>query len=133
MANKLGSIYLFIYCYTVNQKFEEFILKNNRLPTQAKDEDERTFKLAKWIVRNNEEYKNNQKAMKDTNNRQMWVEFKNKYSNLFYEKINDWNQKINLVQDFINNNKRLPYENKDRGEDEYNLRIWLKTQIKIYS
>ena len=37
-----------------------------------------------------------------------------------------------MVQDFINNNKRLPYENKDRGEDEYNLRIWLKTQIKIY-
>ena len=76
---------------------EEFIILNNRLPTQAKDEDEITFKLAKWIVRNNEEFKNNEKAMKDLNNRQLWTDFKLKYSNLFNEKLNEWNQKINII------------------------------------
>lgn len=41
-------------------------------------------------------------------------------------------EKINLISQFIKNNNRLPIENKLRV-DEYYLRIWLKTQEKIYN
>lgn len=111
---------------------EEFIMKNNRLPTQASIENEETIKLAKWIVRNNDEYVKNEKAMKDEVIRNQWFEFKNKYSNLFNEKINEWLNQYNLVNEFIQKYGRLPVENKDK-ETEYNLRIWLKTQEKIYN
>jgi len=111
---------------------EEYITKNNRLPTQGSTENEESFKLAKWIVRNNDEYAKNEKAMKDEIVRNQWTEFKNKYSSLFNEKVNEWINQYNLVNEFILKNGKLPVENKDR-KAEYNLRIWLKTQEKIYN
>ena len=114
------------------EDLEDFIIKNNRLPTQASSEDHENILLAKWIIRNNDEYAKNEKAMKDQIIRNEWIEFKNKYTNLFDEKLNLWNDKLNLVTSFIEKNGRLPYENKDR-KNEYDLRIWFKTQEKIYN
>ena len=114
------------------EDLEDFIIKNNRLPTQSSSEDHENILLAKWIIRNNDEYTKNEKAMKDTIIRSEWIDFKNKYTNLFDEKSNLWNDKLNLVTSFIEKNGRLPYENKDR-KDEYDLRIWFKTQEKIYN
>jgi len=114
------------------EDLEDFIIKNNRLPTQASSEDHENILLAKWIIRNNDEYAKNEKAMKDQIIRGEWIDFKKKYSNLFDEKSNLWNDKLNLVTSFIEKNGRLPYENKDR-KDEYDLKIWFKTQEKIYN
>ena len=114
------------------EELQNFIFKNNRLPTQASTEDHEIVLLAKWIIRNNDEYVKNEKAMKDQKIRDEWIEFKNKYINLFNEKSNIWNDKLNLVISFIEKNGRLPYENKSKKE-EYELRIWLKTQEKIYN
>ena len=114
------------------EDLEQFITNNNRLPSQASSEDHEDISLAKWIVRNNDEYVKNEKAMKDPIIRNEWNDFKNKYSNLFDEKLNVWNDKLNLVMIFIEKNSRLPYENKSKKE-EYDLRIWLKTQEKIYN
>jgi len=114
------------------EDLEQFITNNNRLPSQASTEDHEDISLAKWIVRNNDEYVKNEKAMKDPIIRNEWNDFKTKYSNLFDEKINIWNDKLNLVIIFIEKNTRLPYENKSKKE-EYDLRIWLKTQEKIYN
>lgn len=111
---------------------ESFIIKNNRLPTQSLNEEEDLKKLAKWIVRNNEEYNKKEKAMNNEVIRNQWDEFKNKYSTYFNEKNNIWNEKLTLVITFIEKNKKLPSENKDR-KDEYDLRVWLKTQDKIYN
>jgi len=114
------------------EDLEQFITNNNRLPSQASTEDHEDVLLAKWIIRNNDEYVKNEKAMKDPIIRNEWSDFKTKYSNLFDEKINIWNDKLNSVIIFIEKNARLPYENKSKKE-EYDLRIWLKTQEKIYN
>jgi hypothetical protein len=113
-------------------ELENFIFKYSRLPSQASSESQEIIKLAKWIVRNNDEYNKNEKAMKDENTRRDWIEFKNKYSSLFLEKINDWIEIYNNLISFIKNNNRLPVENINK-KDEYNLRIWYKTQEKIYN
>ena len=113
------------------QKLENFILSNNRLPTQGSKEDKDTILLAKWIVRNNDEYNKNEKAMKDETTRSYWIDFKEKYSKFFYEKDDFWNDNITKIENFIKLKNILPVENKSRKE-EYDLRIWLKTQIKIY-
>ena len=113
-------------------ELEDFIKLNSRLPTQASSESEENIKLAKWIVRNNDEYNKTEKAMKDENTRFEWIEFKNKYSILFNEKINEWIQIYDNLINFIKLNNKLPVENKDKKE-EYNLRIWTKTQEKIYN
>jgi len=113
-------------------ELEDFIKLNSRLPTQASSESEENIKLAKWIVRNNEEYNKYEKAMKDENTRYKWIEFKNKYSHLFNEKINEWIEIYDNLINFIKINNKLPVENKNKKE-EYNLRIWYKTQEKIYN
>ena len=114
------------------QVLEDFIIQNKRLPTQGSTEDEETCKLAKWIIRNNEQYAKNEKAMKDPSAREEWIEFKKKYSSLFNEKSNTWFEKLDVIKAFIEKNKRLPIENKSK-EDEYDLRVWLRTQEKIYN
>jgi superfamily II DNA or RNA helicase len=113
-------------------KLEKFILSNNRLPTQSSKEDKDTILLAKWIVRNNDEYNKNEKAMKDEETRSLWNNFKENYSKFFYEKNDLWNDNMTLIENFIKLKNVLPVENKSRKE-EYDLRIWLKTQIKIYN
>ena len=59
-------------------ELEEFIIQNSRLPTQGSDENEETFKLAKWIVRNNEQYEKQEKSMNNQETRDEWDNFKNK-------------------------------------------------------
>lgn len=119
-----------IWTHNLN-KLENFIISNNRLPTQASKEDKDTILLAKWIVRNNDEYNKNEKAMKNEEIRVLWTNFKNMYSTFFFEKNDLWNDNITKIENFIQLKNVLPAENKNRKE-EYDLRIWLKTQIKIY-
>ena len=113
-------------------ELEEFIIQNSRLPTQGSDENEETFKLAKWIVRNNEQYEKQEKSMNNQETREEWDNFKNKYSKLFNSKKDDWFDKIQQIIDFIAIHKRLPYESKS-NKTEYDLKIWIKTQGKVYS
>ena len=112
-------------------KLEEFISENNRLPTQASDEERDTVLLAKWIIRNNDEYNKNEKAMKNEEIRLEWIQFKDKYSKLFNEKNDLWKDNLTKIDEFIKRTNLLPVENKNRKE-EYDMRIWLKTQMKIY-
>jgi len=113
-------------------ELEEFIVQKSRLPTQGSTEDEETFKLAKWIVRNNEQYEKQEKSMNNQENRDIWDNFKNKYSKLFNSKKDDWFDKIQQIIDFIAIHKRLPYESKS-NKTEYDLKIWIKTQGKVYA
>ena len=113
-------------------ELETFILQNNRLPQQSSNEEEEVYKLAKWMSRNNEEFNKKEKAMKDENTRNEWINFKSKYKNLFEATADEWNAKLDALKAFILTNNRLPIENKDRGETEYNLRVWLRSQEKQY-
>lgn len=114
-------------------ELEIFIIENNRLPTTSSSEDEETFKLGKWITRNNQEYDKNKKGMKDEQTRKIWIEFKNKYEDLFEAKTEEFIEKINIIDNFIKNNGRIPEETDNESrKDEKLLKVWLRTQIRIY-
>lgn len=123
---------------------ELFISTNKKLPSQSTKKIESNeinndnlsneideFKLAKWIVRNNEQFTSQTKCMSNEEIRIMWTQFKDKYSHLFYAKTDIWFIKMNNIIDFIKENNRLPVESKEKM-DEYNLRVWFRTQQKIY-
>jgi len=116
--------------YSKLDEVKLFIQNNNRLPTQGSSEHEETVKLAKWIVRNNEQIAKNEKSMKNQDIKDTWCEFKSKHDLLFNAKSDEWFDKLNNLKQFIETNRRLPIENKAK-ETEYRLRIWLKTQEKI--
>lgn len=120
---------------TWHEKLDElvqFIDKNNRLPTQGSSEISATVNLAKWIVRNNEQVVKNEKAMKDEVTKAEWLEFKKNHSSLFDAKADSWVDKYDSLIEFIKSHNRLPFEN-DKKDEEYYLKIWLKTQEKIYN
>jgi len=114
------------------ETLEDFIIENNRLPTQSSSESKEIINVAKWIIRNNEQMTKNEKAMKDEEIRSEWIDFKLKYSKYFEEKADSWNDKLQTLTKFIEKYGRLPYEN-DRKDEEYYLKIWTKTQEKIYN
>lgn len=121
--------------HTRLSNLESFISQFNRLPSQSSSETEEAFALAKWVVRNNDEYNKNIKAMKDESIRNEWIEFKNKFSQFFNQKasenIQEWTIKYNTFKQFVIDNQRLPYENKSKSS-EYELRIWFKSSLKVY-
>ncbi len=128
-------------------KLENFINNNNRLPSQSAkynssdDEDENDdisisdeineYKLAKWMSRNNEQFNKKIKCMSNEETRLSWTNFKDKYGKYFYVKLDEWFMKMNNIIDFIKTNNRLPVETKEKP-DECNLRVWFRTQQKIY-
>ena len=121
--------------HTRLSNLESFISQFNRLPSQSSSETEEALALAKWVVRNNDEYNKNIKAMKDESIRNEWIEFKNKFSQFFNQKasenIQEWTIKYNTFKQFVIDNQRLPYENKSKSS-EYELRIWFKSSLKVY-
>jgi hypothetical protein len=69
--------------------------------------------------------------MKNPDIQKTWLQFKTKHDLLFNAKSDTWFDKLNNFKQFIETNRRLPIENKAK-ETEYRLRIWFKTQEKIY-
>ena len=134
-TNHLSTLELFINTYqklpSQSSKKIESSDDDSEEENEENENEMNEFKLAKWIVRNNEQFNNKTKCMTNEDIRNFWTEFKNKYSNLFYAKTDEWLSKMNKVIEFIKKNNRLPVETKEKV-DEYNLRIWFKTQQKIY-
>lgn len=120
--------------YTRLKEVENFILVNKKIPSQSNSETSDNKKLAKWVVRNNEESVKRVKCMKDESIFNKWNEFKITYKVYFQQKtqsnLEEWFVKFTVFKKFMDDNKRLPKESTDK--DEANLRIWLRSNIEIY-
>jgi len=133
-----------------NEKFEyvkKYINLNNRIPSII-DKDKEINKIGKWLKNQQRLYKYKQQLMKNENNRKEWEIFINEYSSYFkkYEKNKNnkennnkiiiwnnmnWDEKIQEVKNFINNNKIKP---SIQSDDIYiaSMAKWLNNQDGFY-
>ncbi len=100
-----------------NNKFrlvEEYIIKNGKKPS-AKNKDTKNKILSKWIDKQIQNYKLNDRIMKNEKIRKQWEEFSEKYKEILYKtNIDIWYENLNLVEEFIiKYNKRPNIKNKN--------------------
>ena len=104
-----------------------FLDTNNRLPSQH-TETEKT--LGGWISSQKQNYKNKINSFNNNEERcKLWEEFMEKYKKYFETIDEKWNENLEILQKFINNNDRLPYKH---IELESSLHGWFKNQIHKY-
>ena len=107
---------------------ESYIIKNNKRPSNI---DTEFKKLGTWINTQQTNYKNNENIMKDENIKQKWKEFTTKYKQIFLSNDEEWNNNLNLVENYIINNNKKP-SNKDKDINIKKLGTWINDQQKNY-
>jgi superfamily II DNA or RNA helicase len=109
---------------------EQFIEKNKSKPKEkSKNKDEAV--LGKWISKNKENYKNNVQIMKESHIRKKFEEFVKKYNCYLLSKTEIWQQNLENVQKFIEENDRRP-SSTATNEDEKYIGIWLVSNLQNY-
>ena len=111
---------------------ENYIIKNNKKPSTI-DKDKEIKKLGKWISAQQNNYKKNEKNMKDETIRQKWKDFTDKYIHLFLFLSNDalWNNNLNLIENYIINNNKRP-SGSDENKEIKKLGNWIDVQKNNY-
>ena len=103
---------------------KKYIDENNKLPSRTE---------SRWIEIQNKNYKNKTQIMLNENIYNKWTEFINndKYEKYFIDNETDWNNKLELVKKYIdeNNNKPLPTNNNNKIKI---LGAWIQTQLHNY-
>jgi hypothetical protein len=112
------------------KQVEDYIIKNEKKPSDS-NKDIEIKKLSKWIDHQQQNYKNNEKSMKDENIRKCWKEFTINYKQYFLTNDEIWVNSLKQVEDYIIfNNKRPPESNKDIEIKQ--LGSWINTQQQNY-
>ena len=68
--------------YTILNKVEQYILENNKTPSKT-DKNKEIKQLGRWIGTQKQNYKKEQKIMKNLEIKKSWEDFTNKYSEYF--------------------------------------------------
>ena len=115
------------------RKVEEYILKYNKLPSQA-DKETDIIILANWISIQKIKYKKNKEIMENKEIRIIWEDFVEKYQELFMTGEEAWFDKLRDVEEYIKINQKLPsYTDKtDKDKEISSLRSWVCRQKKNY-
>jgi hypothetical protein len=101
--------------------------ENEKKPNhRSKNKDEK--KLGKWI---STQLNNYEKGMKDATRYDMWTIFMNEFKQYFQTDDEIWNSNFDKLKQFIEVNKRRPYE-KSINDQEKNLGLWLSVQKRNY-
>ena len=109
---------------------EQFIEKNKCKPKEkSKNKDEAV--LGKWISKNKENYKNNLQIMKDPHIRKKFEEFIQKYNSHLLSKSDTWQQNLENVQKFIEENDKRPSSTSTDEHEKY-IGIWLVSNLQNY-
>jgi superfamily II DNA or RNA helicase len=115
------------------EKFEEvktFIDNNKNRPLENSKENSEKI-LGGWIGKQQQNYKKNEKSMKDKTRYDLWTEFLDKYKE-YLKSIDDiWYDKFEELKIFIDNNKKKPYES-SKENAEKTLGSWISTQHMNY-
>jgi len=115
-----------------NLKFvEDYIIKNDTRPS-INDKDKNIKKLGLWIGTQQQNYLKNEYIMNDESIKQKWKDFIDKYIQFFLTNIEEWNNNLKFVEDYIiKNDKRPSGANKDKNIKK--LGSWIANQQKNYS
>lgn len=112
------------------KEFEDFITANKKYPSShSKNETER--KLGKWMIRQRANYKLKIKIMTHNNIYNTFTEFLNKYHEYFKSDIEIWNEKCDLMENFVRTHNKFPSENSTNEEDK-KLGQWISRQKHVY-
>jgi DNA-directed RNA polymerase subunit H (RpoH/RPB5) len=105
---------------------EEYIKEYGRLPT-SHNTDKYISSLASWVSTQRQNYKKNEKIMKNKNIRKLWDDFVKQYNHLFMSNRELWINNLKLLEEYINIHKELP---SDYSKDPNTLKIarWKCTQ-----
>ena len=117
------------------QKLEEvkkYIDDNKKRPSEHNKAVD-SKKLGVWISVQTRNYKNKQFIMKDENVKKLWEHFINdeNYKQYFLSNEDEWNQNLNKVKEYIDNNKKRPSED-SKNNDIQKIGRWINKQTKSY-
>ena len=111
---------------------KKYINENNKRPSEeSKDKD--INKLGKWLTHQIKNYKNKVQIMNVEQYRNEWENFvnSNEYRKYFMSNIEVWENNLNLVKKYIDENKKKP----SITDDAYNIKklgYWIGTQKGNY-
>ena len=112
--------------YTWKEKLElvnNYIIDNQKIPTE-RDKNKDIKILGKWISHQKQNYKNNENNMKNEEIRKEWKYFINKYNDLFKSNEEIWKEKLELINNYIIDNKKLP-SSTNKNKDIKILGSWI--------
>ena len=119
-----------IWFYNIS-KIEEYIVTNNKFPTRP-NKDKNIEKLAKFLSHQKENYKQNVKNMKNNDKiRNAWINFIEKHKEHFFSPNELWEYKLNMIIDYIKQNKKVP-SCYDKDSSIKSLGRFIKTQNQNY-
>jgi superfamily II DNA/RNA helicase len=110
---------------------KQFLNNNKKRPsTVSKIEHEK--RLGYWLLTNKKDYRNQECGMKDPERRKQWDEFVEQYKRYIMTKEEIWQENLNSVKQFLNNNKRRPSSKCGINQYEKRLGRWLEDNKKDY-
>ena len=110
---------------------ENYIIKNEKRPAES-DKDKEIKKLGSWINHQQMNYQKNEYIMKDETIRKKWKNFTDKYKHLFLSNDEEWNNNLNLVENYIIKNNKKPSKN-DKDIKIKKLGKWINHQQNNFS
>jgi superfamily II DNA or RNA helicase len=108
------------------EKVKTFIREKSELPKSSSENDKEKL-LSTWIIRQKGNYINKKDGMKDENRRKLWKKFIEEYKEYF----EIWDDLLEKVKKFINDNKRRPNVHSE-NEKEVTIASWLGRNIQNF-
>uniref|UniRef100_A0A6C0EFK8 Helicase ATP-binding domain-containing protein n=1 Tax=viral metagenome TaxID=1070528 RepID=A0A6C0EFK8_9ZZZZ len=109
---------------------EKYIIDNKKKPSKN-DKNKDIKYLGSFLSHQQQNYKNNEHIMKDSNIRKLYEEFIEKYKEYFLDNNEIWLNNLKLVSDYIDNNSKRPSMN-DKNKDIKQLGQFLQNQQTNY-
>jgi len=88
-------------------------------------------KMGHWLIMQQQNYKKNDRIMKNENIRKEWEQFIKDYSKYVLDNELEWKNMLNNIKKYINENKKRP-SSKDKNENIKKMGLWITNQIKNY-
>ncbi len=111
----------------------EFIEINNKLP-RSKSDNVNEKQIGAWLNNQNVNYKGIKGSMKEKQKYNLWKEMIIKYKEYFKTDEEKWNEKLQELKIFINDNKKMPRQTNrtNINETERKTGKWLSHQLLNY-
>jgi superfamily II DNA or RNA helicase len=109
---------------------EEYIKNYNSKPS-THDKNDEIKSLGLWLSYQKSNYKNRTEIMKYDEIYNKWIEFMDKYKKYFMDEKEIWFNRLILVEQYINENKKRPSQY-DKNNEIKLLGLWVCHQIQNY-
>ena len=111
-------------------KVKKYINDTNKCPNK-RDKNINTKQLGEWICKQKINYKTKNEYLRIPENRFKWEEFIQEYKNYIKTPDEKWDDLLDKVKKYINNNKKFPNKNK-QNNNIHQLWQWVNYQQLNY-